>query len=79
MNDKPFKPSEEQQNIIYAPLNNNLISASAGAGKTTVLTARIGDEVVKGIVSVDSILVVTFTEDAASNVADKIEILSQQS
>lgn len=65
--------SGEQKNIINAKLANNLVSASAGSGKTTVLTARIGEEIVSGALSVDSMLVVTFTEDAASHMADKIE------
>ena len=65
--------SAEQKKIIYAELNNNLVSASAGSGKTTVLTARIGDEVSSGKLSTDAMLVVTFTEDAASHMADKIE------
>ena len=68
-----MKFSAEQEKIINAGLNNNLISASAGSGKTTVLTARIGDEVKSGKLSVDGMLVVTFTEDAASHMADKIE------
>ena len=65
--------SDEQNAIINAELNNNLVSASAGSGKTTVLTARIGNEVMSGSLSVDGMLVVTFTEDAASHMADKIE------
>ncbi|MCR4702257.1 MAG: UvrD-helicase domain-containing protein [Saccharofermentans sp.] len=68
-----MKFSDEQQKIIDAKPGNNLVSASAGSGKTTVLTARIGDEVKSGVLSSDSILVVTFTEDAASHMADKIE------
>ena len=68
-----MKFSDEQQKIIDAELNNNLVSASAGSGKTTVLTARIGEEVKSGKLSVDGMLVVTFTEDAASHMADKIE------
>ena len=68
-----MKFSTEQENIINAELNNNLVSASAGSGKTTVLTARIGDEVKRGILDTDKMLVVTFTEDAASHMADKIE------
>ncbi len=68
-----MKFSDEQNAIINAGLDNNLVSASAGSGKTTVLTARIGDEVMSGSLSVDSMLVVTFTEDAASHMADKIE------
>ena len=68
-----MKFSAEQEKIINAELNNNLVSASAGSGKTTVLTARIGDEVKSGKLTVDGMLVVTFTEDAASHMADKIE------
>ena len=68
-----MKFSDEQQKIIDAEINNNLVSASAGSGKTTVLTARIGEEVKSGKLSVDGMLVVTFTEDAASHMADKIE------
>ncbi len=68
-----MKFSDEQQKIIDAKLDNNLVSASAGSGKTTVLTARIGEEVKSGALSVDGMLVVTFTEDAASHMADKIE------
>ncbi|MBR2550331.1 MAG: UvrD-helicase domain-containing protein [Clostridiales bacterium] len=68
-----MKFSAEQEKIINAELNNNLVSASAGSGKTTVLTARIGEEVKSGRLSVDGMLVVTFTEDAASHMADKIE------
>ena len=68
-----MKFSDEQNAIINAGLDNNLVSASAGSGKTTVLTARIGDEVSSGLLSVDQMLVVTFTEDAAAHMADKIE------
>ena len=68
-----MKYSDEQQKIIDADIKNNLVSASAGSGKTTVLTERIGEEVKNGPLSVDRMLVVTFTEDAASHMADKIE------
>ena len=68
-----MKFSAEQEKIINAELSNNLVSASAGSGKTTVLTARIGEEILSGNLSVDRMLVVTFTEDAAAHMADKIE------
>ena len=68
-----MKFSAEQDRIINADINNNLVSASAGSGKTTVLTARIGDEIVKRKLYVDRMLVVTFTEDAASHMSNKIE------
>ena len=65
--------TQEQELIKNAEINNNLVSASAGSGKTTVLTARIGAEISDRKLSVDSMLVVTFTEDAAAHMADKIE------
>ncbi len=68
-----MKFSDEQEKIIHAGLDNNLVSASAGSGKTTVLTARIGEEVQNDKLSVDKMLVVTFTEDAAAHMGDKIE------
>ena len=55
-----MKFSDEQQKIIDAEINNNLVSASAGSGKTTVLTARIGKEVYDEVLKVDEMLVVTF-------------------
>lgn len=65
--------SDEQKKIINAKINNNLVSASAGSGKTTVLTERIAEEVKNDLLKVDEMLVVTFTEDAASHMANKIE------
>ena len=46
--------SSEQKAIINAEINNILVSASAGSGKTTVLTARIGDEIKSRKLSVDT-------------------------
>ena len=42
-----MKFSDEQNAIIYAELDNNLVSASAGSGTSTVLTASIVDELIK--------------------------------
>ncbi len=71
MSDHPY--SEEQQRIIDAPITDTLVSAAAGSGKTTVLVGRIIDEIIKGRLSIDHLLVVTFTKDAAANMEKKIE------
>jgi len=65
--------SEEQQLIVNEGIGNILVSAAAGAGKTTVLVARIIDKILKGEVSVDRLLVMTFTNAAAENMAVKIK------
>ncbi|MCQ2527759.1 MAG: UvrD-helicase domain-containing protein [Saccharofermentans sp.] len=65
--------SVEQLAIINAPIGNTLVSAAAGSGKTTVLVGRIIDKILADEFSVDRILVVTFTKDAAANMKSKIE------
>ncbi|MCQ2531275.1 MAG: UvrD-helicase domain-containing protein [Saccharofermentans sp.] len=65
--------SVEQLNIVNAPIGNILVSAAAGSGKTTVLVDRIIDEIIDNKLSVDRILVVTFTKDAAANMRKKID------
>ena len=51
---------------------NLIVSAAAGAGKTAVLTERIA-ELVAGGVSVDELLVLTFTRAAAAEMKLRIE------
>lgn len=65
--------SEEQQAIVDYGIGNILVSAAAGSGKTTVLVERIVTKLIRGDFDVDSILVVTFTKDAASNMRSKLE------
>lgn len=63
----------EQKTIIDADISDVLVSAAAGSGKTTVLVERIIREISEGKLSIDRLLVVTFTNDAADNMANKIE------
>lgn len=65
--------SNEQKEVVDASIENILVSAAAGSGKTTVLVARIIDKIIHGSYGVDDILVVTFTREAASNMCNKIE------
>ncbi|SOV74383.1 ATP-dependent DNA helicase UvrD [Plasmodium sp. gorilla clade G3] len=62
--------SEEQQKIVEVPMNVNLcIIACPGSGKTSTLTARI----IKSIIEEKkSIVCITFTNYAASDLKDKI-------
>ena len=67
------KFSEEQKAIINAERSNILVSAAAGSGKTTVLSARITSKILSREVEIDELLVVTFTKDAAAHMREKIE------
>ncbi len=64
--------SDEQLGIINAPINNLLVSAAAGSGKTTVLVERIITKILNGDFNIDELLVVTFTTEAADNMRKKI-------
>ena len=68
-----FDFTNEQKAIIEADISDVLVSAAAGSGKTTVLVERIIREISEGKLSIDRLLVVTFTNDAADNMATKIE------
>ena len=63
-----FKPTPAQQQVIDVRDRNILVSAAAGSGKTAVLTERIVNRLLDPVhpVSVDRLLIVTFTEAAAS-------------
>ena len=60
----------EQTRAIKAR-GNVLVSASAGAGKTTVMIKRLADILEEGA-SLDNVLAVTFTKKAAAQMKDKL-------
>lgn len=66
----------EQQQVIDLRGRNILVSAAAGSGKTAVLVERIITMLtdVANPVSVDRLLIVTFTEAAAAEMKDRIRI-----
>ena len=70
------KFSKEQLEAINSS-GNVIVSAGAGSGKTTVLTERvrrnIAGEGVKEKVSLDELLILTFTKDAAASMKEKIK------
>lgn len=62
---KKINFSSTQQAVIDSRNKNLLVSASAGAGKTAVLVERLCRFVIDDRVPIQSILAMTFTEDAA--------------
>lgn len=61
----------DQQSAINARGKNILVSASAGSGKTSVLVERLCKLVLEGM-SIDSILAMTFTNDAAAEMKARL-------
>ena len=62
----------DQKKAIFTSGNNIIVSAGAGSGKTAVLSERILEKVKQGI-SIDSLLVLTFTEAAAFEMKSRIK------
>ena len=66
--------TKEQQKVIDLRDRNILVSAAAGSGKTAVLVERIITMLTRreNPVSVDELLIVTFTEAAAAEMKERI-------
>lgn len=64
----------DQEKAIYTDTGtgNILVSAAAGSGKTAVLVERVLQKIISGKSTVDRLLIVTFTEAAASEMREKI-------
>lgn len=65
-----------QKAAITHANHNILVSASAGSGKTTVLVERVIQKLLaaENSVSLDQMLIVTFTDAAAKEMRDRIEV-----
>ena len=66
------KWTEEQKKAIKLSGKNILVSAAAGSGKTSVLVERIINKIVNEKVDIDKLLVVTFTNAAASEMRQRL-------
>lgn len=66
------KWTDEQMQAIKSKGSNILVAAAAGSGKTAVLVERIINKVINDKVDIDKILVVTFTNAAASEMRERI-------
>ena len=62
----------EQQDAIYEKNSNILVAAAAGSGKTAVLVERMIQKIIKDKVDIDKLLVVTFTNSAASEMRERV-------
>ena len=76
MAEKGTRFTEEQLSAINS-VGNIIVSAGAGSGKTTVLTERVRRNILGqtkcGKVNLDELLILTFTNDAATSMKNKIK------
>ena len=68
-----FLPDERQREAIEHLHGPVLVVAGAGTGKTTVLTQRIARLIREGHARPDEILAVTYTENAAKEVRERVK------
>lgn len=64
--------TKEQEDAIYKKNSNILVAAAAGSGKTAVLVERIIQKIIKDGIDIDKLLVVTFTNAAASEMRERV-------
>ncbi len=64
--------TNEQKQAIFENSSNILVAAAAGSGKTAVLVERIINKIINNKIDIDKILVVTFTNSAASEMRERI-------
>ena len=64
--------TKEQSDAIYKKGSNILVAAAAGSGKTAVLVERIIQKILTDKVDINKLLVVTFTNAAASEMRERV-------
>ena len=64
--------TREQSQAINKSKSNILVAAAAGSGKTAVLVERIINKILNEKIDIDKLLVVTFTNAAASEMRERI-------
>ena len=64
--------TDEQKQAINEKGSNILVAAAAGSGKTAVLVERIIKKVIEEGIDIDKLLVVTFTNAAASEMRERV-------
>lgn len=64
--------TKEQEQAIYEKNSNLLVAAAAGSGKTAVLVERIINKAINENIDIDKLLVVTFTNAAASEMRERV-------
>ena len=66
------KWTDEQKQAIYEKDSNILVAAAAGSGKTAVLVERNINKTINEKIDIDRLLVVTFTNAAASEMRERV-------
>ncbi|WP_353647643.1 ATP-dependent DNA helicase [Nakamurella sp. A5-74] len=66
------RPTDEQREVIEAPLEPLLVVAGAGSGKTETMAARVVFLVANGLVDPANILGLTFTRKASVQLGERI-------
>ena len=69
---KEVKWTTQQLQAIEKIGNNILVAAAAGSGKTAVLVERIINKIINQKIDIDQLLIVTFTNAAASEMRERI-------
>ena len=64
--------NDAQKSAIEKQGSNILVSAAAGSGKTTVLVERVLKKIIEDRISIDDLIIMTFTRAAASSMKEKI-------
>lgn len=67
-----FEPNEEQKLFLDSKNCNVLVSASAGSGKTSTMIQKLMKILIEEKVPVQKLLVLTFTDAAASEIKQKL-------
>src|SRR3989344_4213496 len=67
--------NEQQLKAVLHKDGPMLIVAGAGTGKTTVITRRIAYLIEQGLAKPDEILALTFTEKAATEMQERVDLL----
>ena len=67
--------NKEQKEAVTHRRGPLLIIAGAGTGKTTVITRRIAWLISEGLAKTDEILALTFTDKAAREMQERVDIL----
>ena len=72
-----FEPNDDQQRLITSTDGIYLVNAGAGTGKTFTITRRYAEILDQPGIEPDDILLVTFTRNAAAEMADRIAQYSE--
>lgn len=67
-----YPPTEDQLEVIRAPLDPALVIAGAGSGKTKTMALRVVYQVATGAVDPEHVLGLTFTKKAANELSSRI-------